>query len=560
MAVGGPTVTLTFKGDTDQLQREIAGIGTMVAGVGATVGILGAVGAAAGAVVLSVAAVPAAFLGIGIAAAAQSEVVKARFTELKDHVVASVTAMSKPIEAELLRSANSIQAAYDRIAPSLGRIFELATPHLRIFTDGVIALVENAMPGLETAVRNSTPLVEAFGRGLGTLGTGIGGFFAALSEGSPGATVAMDALFGLVKDLLIYLGQLVAQLANALGPAFAAMTGPVMDVVRALGDALMPIVKALAPLISAVATTMRDILVPVLGALGPPIAAVVTALSEQLQPILVSISEWFGRNSEKINEIAGLLGTYLAEVVRTVGPLLGELVTVALRLAEALLPIIPPLIEVARNLLPALNGVLRDLVIPALQWLVDMLVKYVIPQIQAWVDQMATASRALRTAWGDIKLVTQQGVDGVTDVSGAGGRSMMQAFLDGVVTMTGPTSLGIKTALDAVRGLFPGSPAVWGPFSGRGYTLYSGQAMIEDFGRGIIEAAPRLAELARGALEGARVALSPGFGTGAGGTLSGSAPGLGTIDLRVAPGVDSALSSLLMNLVRTGQLQLQRAG
>jgi len=34
---------------------------------------------------------------------------------------------------------------------------------------------------------------------------------------------------------------------------------------------------------------------------------------------------------------------------------------------------------------------------------------------------------------------------------------------------------------------------------------------------------------------------------------------VGNLELKVAPGADSALASLLMNLVRTGQLQLARA-
>jgi hypothetical protein len=33
---------------------------------------------------------------------------------------------------------------------------------------------------------------------------------------------------------------------------------------------------------------------------------------------------------------------------------------------------------------------------------------------------------------------------------------------------------------------------------------------------------------------------------------------VGSIELKVAPGADSALASLLMNMVRSGQLQLQR--
>lgn len=604
---GGPSVTLTFKGDTDDLQRSISGIGTMVAGLGATVGILGGIGAAAAAVVLGVAAVPAAFLGIGIAAAAQSEAVKARFTEMKDHVIASVTALARPIEAELLRSADAIQAGYDRIAPSLGRIFELAAPHLKIFTDGLIALIERAMPGFEAAVRNGTPIVEAFGRGLGLIGEGIGKFFANLTEGSPGAVLALDALFGLTRDLLDWLGRLIGQLANALGPAFAASTGPIMDIVKAMGEFLVPVVEALAPLIGSVAGVMRDILVPMFKALGKPIADVVAALVEQLVPILKEVGEWFEKNADQIADIAEQLGTFLVEAIRVVGPFLGELVRLALKLADALLPIIPPLIEIARNLLPVLDKVLRDLVIPALQWLVDMLIKYVIPEIKRWVDKTAEASRQFSAIYDGIKAAFRTMIDaikaGIDTWVGLGetarrhwdamfqvikgkaeeiiraavdmprriiegimgwftrmydaGAGLMQRFADGINSKATAAQDAAGNVVGGTAALFPQSPAKTGPFSGQGYTLYRGQKLIEDFGRGITDAAPRLADLARQAMEGARIALSPGFGTGQGGTVNASG-GFGSMQLSVAPGVDSALSSLLMNLVRAGQLQLQR--
>src|SRR4029079_5622199 len=118
------------------------------------------------------------------AAAAQTEQVKTRFTAMKDHVVAEVTRLAAPIQAELLHTADSVEAAFNRIAPSLGRIFELSAPHLAIFTDGMISLVERALPRFETAIANATPLVEVFSRGLGMLGTGIGNFFAELSYGT----------------------------------------------------------------------------------------------------------------------------------------------------------------------------------------------------------------------------------------------------------------------------------------------------------------------------------------------------------------------------------------
>src|SRR4029079_13967060 len=101
---GSASGTLRFKGDADDLHRTVAGVRTAVAGLATagvglagTVGVVGALGAAASAAVVSVAALPAAYLGIGIAAAAQTEQVKTRFTAMKDHVVAETTRPAPPL-------------------------------------------------------------------------------------------------------------------------------------------------------------------------------------------------------------------------------------------------------------------------------------------------------------------------------------------------------------------------------------------------------------------------------------------------------------------------------
>jgi phage-related protein len=431
MAVGGPTVTLNFRGDADQLKREIRSIGIAVAGVAGTVGILGGIGAAASATVVAVAALPAAFLGIGIAAAAQSEQVKTAFTQMKDHVVAETQRLAKPIEAELLRTANSIEAAFNRIAPSLGRIFEMAAPHLRMFTDGVIALVENAMPGFETAIRNAGPLVDSFGRGLGTLGTGIGQFFAELTKGTPGAVAGMDALFKLTQELLQYLGQLVGQLANSLGPAFAALEPSIMQVVRALGDgllriveslapfigrlgkdiadlltaaldALLPIVEALVPILAEFAAVMMETLTPILRELGPVLAEVVKELADGLRPVVPVVAQAFRDMAPVIMEIARTAGPLLADIIRTLAPLFLELVKGALELTEALLPVVPPILELARNAMPVLAGVINDVVIPAIKFLVTEFVGLIDYGVKL-AESFAQLSQRWRTYWEEIK-------------------------------------------------------------------------------------------------------------------------------------------------------------
>ncbi|HEY5880113.1 MAG TPA: hypothetical protein VIU11_14480, partial [Nakamurella sp.] len=428
---GGPTVTLNFKGDADQLKREIKSIGTMVAGLSATVGILGGIGAAASATVVAVAAIPAAFLGIGIAAAAQSELVKSRFTELKDHVMGKMAGMTASIQGELLILADKLTAAFDRMSPQLERIFKLSSQAMKPLTDGLIGLVENALPGFETAIRNSQPLVEAFGRGLATLGTGVGQFFAELTKGTPGAVTGFDALMKLTKDLLIYLGQLAANLANVLGPAFAELEPSLMQVVRALGDgllriaqslapqigtlgkaiadfltaaldALLPVVEAVLPLMAEFATVLLDSLTPILRELGPVLATVARELADGLRPVIPVVAQAFRDMAPVIHDIAEQAGPLLAEAIRILAPLFLELVKSSLELTNALLPIIPPLLEMANNVMPLFAGIINDLVIPAVKWFTEEikgLIDFGVKMVQGWGD----VSVRWRTYWEEIK-------------------------------------------------------------------------------------------------------------------------------------------------------------
>ena len=295
----------------------------------------------------------------------------------------------------------------------------------------MIALVENAMPGFETAIRNAGPLVDSFSRGLGTLGTGIGSFFAELTKGTPGAVAGMDALFKLTQELLTYLGQLAANLANVLGPAFAALEPSIMTIVRALGDgllriaealaphigrlgndianlltaaldALLPVVEAILPFLAEFASIIMEGLTPVLRELGPVLATVARELVEGLRPILPVIVEHFKAMAPIMIEIGRTAGPLLADIIRTLAPLFLELVKATAELVQAIAPLIPPILELARNAMPVLAGVINDVVIPAIKFLVTEFVGLIDYGVKL-AESFAQLSQRWRTYWEEIK-------------------------------------------------------------------------------------------------------------------------------------------------------------
>lgn len=82
------------------------------------------------------------------------------------------------------------------------------------------------------------------------------------------------------------------------------------------------------------------------------------------------------------------------------------------------------------------------------------------------------------------------------------GRALIDGFAQGIRNAVGAAVSAASDAVSAVRNLFPFSPAKVGPFSGHGYTTYSGRALMRDFGRGITASAILAEKSAQSALAG----------------------------------------------------------
>lgn len=72
------------------------------------------------------------------------------------------------------------------------------------------------------------------------------------------------------------------------------------------------------------------------------------------------------------------------------------------------------------------------------------------------------------------------------------GKAVIRGFISGIKSMAGAAKDAVSGIVSGVRGLFPNSPAKEGPFSGKGYTPYSGQALMLDFLKGMESVQPTL--------------------------------------------------------------------
>lgn len=109
----------------------------------------------------------------------------------------------------------------------------------------------------------------------------------------------------------------------------------------------------------------------------------------------------------------------------------------------------------------------------------------------------------------------------VGGVLAAAGRSLISGFINGIQSMIGSVRDAASNVVSAARDFFPFSPAKEGPFSGRGYTLYSGRALIEGFQTGIDDQLPQLRATLQKLSKGMPEMGVPGFGMAGAGALPG---------------------------------------
>lgn len=100
----------------------------------------------------------------------------------------------------------------------------------------------------------------------------------------------------------------------------------------------------------------------------------------------------------------------------------------------------------------------------------------------AWFAQLASS------AYKSVKSIASSVINAL---AGAGswlynaGRSIIQGLVNGIKSKFTEAVNTVKNGLSRIRNLLPFSPAKEGPFSGKGWTLYSGMSIMQGFADGI---------------------------------------------------------------------------
>ena len=144
-----------------------------------------------------------------------------------------------------------------------------------------------------------------------------------------------------------------------------------------------------------------------------------------------------------------------------------------------------------------------------------------IQNVQAWGGQMGAGARNAGNQFLQGITGTLQSLPGRIQslFSNAGswllssGRSIMDGLAQGIRNGISAAVDAASNAMEAISKLFPHSPAKEGPFSGHGWTLYSGQSIIDGLAEGMLQRRAGLVDATRAAISPASMELMHGMDT-----------------------------------------------
>lgn len=419
-------------------------------------------------------------------------------------------------------------------AQAVGAIVLAFSPLLPIIGDLIAALLPALTPILDTITQLFTDLAPV----IFQVGNTFAAILAPILANLPTLIFPLLAMFTqLTQTLLPVLSDLMAQLApvflqflDAISQNQAQLIGLVTQVLPVLVDLFVQLLPSIVQIVSAT-IQLETAVLPVVGLLIQLASLVLPLLANEFTFIAQAISA-------VVSIVAGGITNILIPVIDTLVALFSGDFSGALASFRDLLS---GLWTQLSTVLSAVGGLISkaiDTIVGVFQYLYDTLIGHsIIPDlvhgimslftglISFFVSNAGAIRATLVAAWNAIAGATSTAFNRVKDaattaisavvrtVSGLkgrvtdalgnvgsllynSGRSLIQGFISGIKSQLSAVGDTAKSIVQKARDFFGSSPAKVGPLSGKGWTLYSGQAFGGDFAAGIADRQGQVASAA----------------------------------------------------------------
>lgn len=430
----------------------------------------------------------------------------------------------------------------NQLLESIGAVAKNVAPRVAIIGKSIIQVFPSVLSGLGSVLAPivSEALSTAWNIAVQALaGLGIklptvdsSQFMAAFQQMASFVGAAIDGIKGAVSTLASAFAPAFAAMQAALAPIIAQVSSALLPALSVLGAALGNLAAAVLPVISAAIQAMAPVIATAIGA----VVSLASTISTGLAPVINGIASLIQAVLPVIQQLFTQWGASIQAVVSAAFTFVESVVTSAMNVINAVIGTVLALIKgdwegVWNGVLNILQAVWDGMIatVQSCIQLVSSTIDSALSFIKGvWNSAWSALGSFLDSAWDGFVSAVTGGNEQVMSILGGlpgkiiglfadagswlidSGRALLQGFADGVMGAVGWVGDQISGALGTIRGLFPFSPAKEGPFSGRGYTTYSGKALMRDWAKGMASEESVVRKTVKSALGGASAMLSAG--------------------------------------------------
>lgn len=389
-----------------------------------------------------------------------------------------------------------VVGALAQLAPIIGTVVSVV---------GTIISVVGAIIPIITAVATWFSTVSATAAILGVSITGVLAPIVGLVAGIGLLVAAFVTALASSEPFRNSLAQIFQGLVTMVQPIIAAVIPVLVQIGQAFIGMVTTVVGALVPMV----TTIVAIAAQIISFLAPIVAFLIQTFSPAFEFIGKTVSDIFGFIgkviADAINIVTGILNVFLSALRGDWEGAWNGILNVLKGVLDFIVNTITGAFDVVMHIFENLAKMLVDIWNNLWRGIGDFVVGAWNGITKAISDGIGAAVEFVKSMPGKIK-------DALGNLGGMlvdSGKALIGGFIDGIKSMINGAKDAVGGVLKAIGDFFPHSPAKRGPFSGRGYTTYSGRALIGDFAHSIEAGRGQLAAAANFALGGMDFSLSP---------------------------------------------------
>lgn len=404
--------------------------------------------------------------GYMISTGTSAEEMAQKITSGANSFAAAVPGAVNTAVAAINSFAQAVPVVMDGIVAAIESISAQLPTILGSLTGAFVSVITSLIGVLPTII---TPLIQGFVTAFTSIAQALPTILPALTQALVTLVTSIVSVIPTLIPVLIQAGitlfmALVQAIPLVIPPIVAAIPQIVNAIVSALPVLIPALIQGAIQLLMAFVQAIPQIIPPLVAAIPQIISAIVNAVIQAIPQLLSGAVQLFTAIVDAVPQILGALlgaiGSLLSSAISNVGSFAGSMLSSA---GNVFQQIVSAIKNKAGSIVSSVGSAISDAV----------------AKVGSFVGQMASS-----------------------------GASLIGGLVDGIKGAIGGAVDAVSGALSQIRGLFPFSPAKYGPFSGRGYTTWSGKALMQDMGKSIKSNAGYVVGEAESALSKVQGALS----------------------------------------------------